>query len=334
MKVIVTGANGLIGSHLSKALHEAGHEVYGIDDFSTTRQIDNVPEYFEEFFDLDLLEKDGVDFVFEKIKPETVFHCAAWAHEGLAQFSPTLIVENNINIAMNTLVSSIRHGMKRFSFISSIAVYGDQEPPFTEETPKNPTEIYGACKSFIEDAIKSLAKVHGFEYTIFRCYNVFGEGQATSDPYRNVVAILMNNILKEMPISIYGDGEQKRSFTYIEDIIKPIVLGSLTELGKDQILNLGDDRVYTLNQLITSIGKAVGKEINPEHLPGRVSEAKFAYCDNTKAKELVALSADSDFDEAIRRTWLYTKELGPQDYRYLEEFEIPSPKIPKNYYKS
>src|SRR5258708_20846657 len=214
-KIMVKGSGGIIGSYLVDYLIKQGHTVYGVDNLSVGTKDNVSQDALPNFWHCDLRQKKNIEFLLRIVKPEIVFHCAAWAHEGLAQFAPNLITENNLNIYLNTLIPAVRMGVKRFVVFSSVAVYGDQTPPFIEETPKKPVDIYGLNKSFIEDSIKVLSTVHDFEYSIIRAYNVFGERQMMTDPYRGVAAIFMNKILHNEPFYIYGDGEQQRGFSYV-----------------------------------------------------------------------------------------------------------------------
>lgn len=330
-KILVTGSAGLIGSSIVDEMIRRGHDVYGVDNLSVC-PIENVSEDAKGRFTLlDLRDKEKTKQYIEILKPDILYHCAAWAHEGLAQFSPALITENGINIFLNTIIPAINSGVKHVVFFSSVAVYGDQVPPFTEDMMKKPVDIYASCKAYIEDTLRVLSTVHGFTYTILRAYNVFGEKQSLTDPYRGVVAIFMNNILKGFPISIYGDGEQKRIFTYVGDITKTICDCATEKKAVNEIFNIGDERVRTVNELLGAIEKASGSVVKRVHLPDRAQEVKVAYCDNSKAKIVLGLDITTSFEQAIKNTWEYASKMGAQNLKYLPSFEIPSTKIPKNW---
>lgn len=130
---------------------------------------------------------------------------------------PKLITENNYNAFLNLIVPAINNGMERIVVASSMSVYGSQKPPFSEDMPTDPEDIYGVAKAAMEKATEILADVHGFDYTIIRPHNVYGPRQALWDPYRNVVAIFINRLMKGLPPIIYGDGNQTRAFSYIDD---------------------------------------------------------------------------------------------------------------------
>lgn len=332
-KILVTGSAGLIGSHLVDYLIKKGNKVYGVDNLSVGSKDNITQAAYQNFWHADLRQKKTTEFLMRIIKPDIIFHCAAWAHEGLAQFSPNLITENNLNIFLNTLIPAIRSGVKRFVVFSSVATYGDQEPPFTEETPTKPVDLYGLNKVFCEEAVKILSKVHDFEYTIVRAYNIFGERQSLTDPYRGVAAIFMNKLMHNEPFYIYGDGEQKRGFTYIKDVIPYIADCGFSPDAKNETFNIGGQNVYTVNELAKTIIEVSGKRIEPIYLPDRAQEVKIAYCDTSKAKRKLGLEETTSLKVAIENMWKWAKEKGPQEPKYLDYLELPSNKVPENWIK-
>lgn len=331
MKILVTGSAGLIGSHLVDYLMAQGHTVFGCDNLAIG-SIDNVSQMARKnFWHIDLKQKKSVEFLFRILKPEVVFHCAAYAHEGLSEFVPKLITENGLDIALNVLVPAIRAKVKRFVFFSSVAVYGDQQPPFSEKMTPKPVDIYGLNKLFVEDALKTLSSVHDFEYCIIRAFNVFGERQLMTDPYRGVAAIFMNKLLHNEPFYIYGDGEQQRGFTYIKDILPYITMCGLDKKTKNETFNIGGSNVYTVNDLAQTVLKVANSDIKPINLPERVHDVKMAFCDTTKAKEMLGLEENTTLEEAVTNMWNYAKKLGPQEPKYLDHIELPNSKMPKNW---
>ena len=195
VKVLVTGGAGFIGSHLVDKLIHKGYPVFVIDDLSGGRK-ENVNQS-AKLYQCDLRDVEKTDRIIKKIKPELVFHLAANAAENKAQFSPIDITSRNWNAFINTLVSSVRSGMKRIVVTSSIAVYGSLQTPFKETDRPEPEDLYGISKLAMEEALKVLSKVHKFEYVITRPHNVYGPRQNMTDPYRNVVTIFMNSLMKK-----------------------------------------------------------------------------------------------------------------------------------------
>ena len=319
MKIIITGAMGLIGSHTARMLEEDGHEVY---------KTDIVPG--KDIFQLDLLDKEATSKYIMSVKPDVVYHFAANAAEGKAQFSPIDITQRNVGIFLNVLVPSINSGMKRFIFTSSIAVYGSIEIPFKESDPPIPQDIYGINKVACEQTLRVLAKVHDFEYVIARPHNVYGPNQNMSDPYRNVVTLFMNSLLHNKPYSIFGDGTMKRCFSYIDDVVKVLKEMAVKPVA-GLTVNVGSEKTYTINELSDTIREVSGIDIKPKYLPDRPQEVHTAESDHSICK-IVFGYEDTPFLEGIKKTWEWCKDQGPQKLEFTN-IEIPSKKIPKTWNK-
>src|SRR3989344_4384102 len=216
MRILVTGAAGFMGSHLVDALVGLNqHEVFAVDDMSGGYKSNINPK--SQFAKLDLRDKKKVWEYIAHVKPEILYHLAADATEGRSQFTPISASERNFLAYMYTLVPCIKNGIKRVVLTSSMSVYGAQKPPFSENMRRDPEDVYGITKTAMEEATEVLGKVHNFEFVIIRPHNVYGPKQTLSDPYRNVIGIFINCLLNNKNFYIYGKGEQKRSFTYIDD---------------------------------------------------------------------------------------------------------------------
>lgn len=328
-KVLVTGGAGFIGSHLVDRLIKEGHKVYIIDDLSGGKKKNINPR--ANFFKCDLRNVKKTDQIIKKIKPEIVYHLAANAAENKAQFSPIDITSRNWNTFINTLVSSLRNGMKKIVFTSSIAVYGAQQTPFKETAKPEPEDLYGVSKFAIEDTLKILSKIHNFEYVITRPHNVYGPRQNMTDPYRNVVTIFMNSLLKNKPYYIYGDGEQRRCFSYIDDVVEAIYKCGFGDFH-GMIFNIGADSDYSINELSNSVKKVTGKNIEPIFIGERPQEVKIAIADHSQAKKLLSYKDKTPLEEGIKLTWEYAKKLGPQEALF-GEIELDNPLLPENWRK-
>jgi len=327
-RCLVTGHKGFIGSHLAERLIVEGYDVYGIDDMSGGQWgTVGVKEYI-----CDLRDVEETSKIIDIIKPEIVYHLAANAAENLAQFSPIDITSRNWNTFINTLVPAIRNGMKRIVVTSSIAVYGALQTPFKETDTPEPEDLYGISKLMMEKSLKVLSEVHGFEYVVARPHNVYGERQNMSDPYRNVVTIFMNAILKGEPYYIYGDGEQRRCFSYIEDVVDSLYKCGFERGVEGLTFNIGADTDYSLNQLSEAILEASGSILEPIHIEDRPREVKVAIADHALAKKHLGYLDSVGLKEGILRTWEYAKKLGYQKPIYHDP-ELPSPKIPSNWGK-
>lgn len=325
-KVLVTGGAGFIGSHLVDRLVKEGHEVFVIDDLSGSfyTQIDKVKYNF-----IDCRKSIDVESWFCVNSPDVVFHLAANAAENKAQFSPIDITSRNYSAFINTLTPFIKYSGKRFVFTSSIAVYGALQTPFKETDKPEPEDLYGITKLAAEQTLKVMSKVHGFEYVIARPHNVYGPRQNMTDPYRNVVTIWMNALLRGEPYYIYGDGEQRRCFSYIDDVIDSLYLCGFEPVS-GKTFNIGADKDYSLNDLSKALQEVTDIQIKPEYLGDRPQEVKEAISDHSEAKKHLRYQDKTSLTEGIRKTWEWAKTQGPQEPKFTD-FELDSPLIPKNW---
>ena len=323
LRVLVTGAAGFMGSHLVDALVDDGHEVYGVDDMSGGFWRNVNPS--SHFTELDLRRKEAAREYVSTVRPEILFHLAADATEGRSQFTPLTCTERNLMAYLHTLIPAIASGLRRVVLTSSMSVYGAQEPPFDEDMPPQPEDIYGVSKAAMEQATRILSKVHGFAYTIVRPHNVFGPRQNIADPYRNVIGIFINALLNDKKFYIYGDGEQRRAFTYIDDFTPYMVKTGFDECCAGEVINIGPCDEVTINHLSDLVlslfyeGQDIPDRLRPAYLPPRPMEVRDAYCTDDKARRLLGYHTTISLKEGIRRMIEWAKELGPQEPRYMEE---------------
>ncbi len=324
--ILVTGGAGFIGSHLVDKLIREGHKVSIIDDFSGG-SIQNLNNKNASLYRGDCRNAYFVGRVIARVSPEIVFHLAANAAENKAQFSPIEITSRNYDAFIKVLTAFIKYGGKRFVFTSSIAAYGALQTPFKETDKPEPEDLYGITKLAAEQSLKIMSEVHGFEYVIARPHNVYGPRQNMTDPYRNVVTIWMNALLRKKSFYIYGDGEQRRCFSYIDDVVSALYnCGFANVHGKT--FNIGADKHYSLNELAAEMELFTFKK--PKYLPERPQEVKEAIADHTLAKELLDYKDTISLQEGLGKTWAYCKEQGPQEPIYTD-IEIMSDKLPSNW---
>jgi len=329
-KILVTGSAGFMGSHLVDNLLELKHEVYGVDDLSGgyLRNVNLDDNHI--FTKLDLRNREKIKAYIELIKPEIIFHLAADATEGRSQFTPINSTERNYLAYLNLLIPAINNGVKKIVLTSSASVYGSQKAPFSENMPRRPDDIYGIAKASMERATEILSKVHGFKYCIVRPYNVYGKFQDLADPYRNVIGIFINCLLNKKNFYIYGDGKQKRAFTYIDDFTPYFLKTGFQDNCNGEIINIGPRQEYTINYMARIVleeffkGKEIPKEMLPKHLPLRPQEVKEVFCTTKKAEKLLNYKPGVSLKEGIRKMILWARELGPQEPRYLDELELPN----------
>lgn len=315
-----------MGGHVAEGLVSAGHEVIGVDDLSGGFKRNVVPGV--EFHHIDLREAEAAERVVRDSPPDVLCHLAANAREGASQFQPRDICGRNLMAYANVLVPAIRHGASKVVLYSSMAVYGEQEPPFDERMPRLPVDVYGVNKAAMEQITEILAEVHEFSYTIIRPHNVFGERQSLRDRFRNVVAIFMNRIMRGEPIYVYGDGEQKRAFSYIGDSLPAFVRAVEPRPQLDrQVINVGGKQPITVKELAHLVADVFEVEPQLVNLPDRPREVKNAYCTWEKSAELLGYEERFGLEEGIRRMARWAKEIGPQPWGE-EELELPSEKAP------
>lgn len=326
-KVLVTGGAGFIGSHLVDHLIKKGFEVAVVDDLSGGN-LENL-NHKAEFFSCDIRQFSQIKKVMAKFQPEIVYHLAANAAESKAQFSPVDITSRNFDGAIKTLTAAIGHGLKRFIFTSSIAVYGQLQTPFKETDLAIPEDVYGVTKLAFEQCLKILSDIHGFEYVIVRPHNVYGPRQNMRDPYRNVVTIFMNSLLKKDLFFIYGDGAQTRCFSYVDDVVTALQKCATGKVA-GMTFNLGSDHQYTVKELAEIILKVTKINLSPTYLALRPKEVAMAISDHALSKKYLKYQDKTDLQTGLKATWKWAKKMGYQQPKYTK-VEIESTLLPKNW---
>lgn len=317
--ILVTGGAGFLGSHIATCLVESGNHVVVLDDLSGGLR-DNVhPDV--EFIEGNILDADLVDSIFDNHRVRNVFHLAAYAAEGLSHFIKRFNYQNNLIGSVNIINNCINHDVECLVFTSSIAVYGTNQLPMTEELIPQPEDPYGIAKLAVEQELKSSHHMFGLNYVIFRPHNVYGEAQNIGDPYRNVIGIFMNQIMQNKPLTIFGDGTQTRAFTYIRDIA-PIIARAHRESGAfGQIFNIGADRAYDLNTLAEEVGAAMGQKPEIEYLPAR-KEVSHAYCTHEKVRRVFSPPPETPLTEGLARMAKWAKDAGARKGASFSNIEI------------
>ena len=277
MKIFVTGCAGLLGANYTRHLLANGHHVVGIDDLSGGYKAFVAKGENFEFRKFNLERRKKVVELFEEHNPDVLVHFAAYAAEGLSPFIRNYNYRNNLICSANLINECINHKTKMI-FTSSMAVYGGQQTPFTEDKQPQPIDPYGVAKYAVECDLKMAQTQFGLRYNIVRPHNVLGKYQNIWDRYRNVIGIFIRKTLNGEPILVYGDGEQTRAFSDIQYYMEPFDI-LLTE-HDGEIFNIGADKFFSLNQVaetVQSIGSKYGYDVPIEHAPPR-HEVKHAYC--------------------------------------------------------
>jgi UDP-glucose 4-epimerase len=316
---LVTGGAGFIGSHVAAHLLKAGHKVVVLDDLSGGFK-DNVPDG-AIFVKGSILDPALIDSLFQKHEFEYVYHLAAYAAEGLSHFIKRFNYNNNVVGTVNLINAAVNHRAKCFVFTSSIAVYGAGQTPMTEAMTPVPEDSYGIAKFACELELKVSHEMFGLDYIIFRPHNVYGEGQNIGDRYRNVVGIFMNQLLRHEALTVFGDGEQKRAFTHINDVA-PVIAESINISGaRNQIFNVGAEVPFTVNELAKVVAAALGREAKVNHLPAR-NEVKFAFSDHSKAESVFGKRKKTTLKDGIQAMTRWVKTHGARESSVFENIEI------------
>jgi UDP-glucose 4-epimerase len=268
-----------------------------------------------------ITDADLVNRLFDERKFDYVFHLGAYAAEGLSHFIRRFNYTNNLIGSVNLINGAVMVGTKCFVFTSSIAVYGASQVPMMETTVPRPEDPYGVAKYAVELDLRAAHEMFGLNYVILRPHNVYGEYQNIGDRYRNVIGIFMNRILQGKPMTIFGDGEQQRSFSYVSEVIPIIARAPLVERAKNQVFNVGADQPYTVNSLAIHVAEAMGVKPDVTHLPAR-NEVVIAYSDHSKCHEIFGPPKAVSLAKGLRAMADWVKSAGARKSRGFDNIEI------------
>jgi len=325
MRVFVSGVAGFLGSHLADAFIHRGDEVVGCDNM-IGGDLQNLPEGIQ-FEQADCGDVETMKRLLADV--DLVYHCAAIATEGLSVFSPAIIAKHVYENTAGLLAAAASKKVRRFVYCSSMARYGHGKPPFKEDQTPAPVDPYGIAKYAGELLVRNVAETHGFEYVIAVPHNIIGPKQKYDDPYRNVASIMINRMLQGKQPIIYGDGEQNRSFSFVQDCVDPL-LAMATKPGlSGEVINIGpDDEVTSINQLARTIADIMGFDLHPIYVADRPQEVRSATCLADKARKLLGYETKVTLVQGLQTMVRWIREHGPRPFAYHLPIEIDSPKVP------
>jgi UDP-glucose 4-epimerase len=328
MKVFITGVGGLLGSNLAKYLILQNHQVGGIDNM--IGGVDDNIHPSVEFTEGDITDTALMKEITKGY--EVIFHAAALPYEGLSVFSPAIVTESVVFGTVSVASAAIHNDVRLLINCSSMARYGNQTPPFTEDMPACPVDPYGLAKVQAEEHLQMLNDIHGLNYVTVVPHNVIGVGQRYYDPFRNVVGIMINRCLQGKPIVVYGDGEQQRSFSNVYDCV--LAIYKIIESNRDickEVYNIGpDDNEISIKQLAYKVGHYCEKYPSLEHYPDRPQEVKNAFCSSGKIRREFNYNAKITMDQTIREMvdWIRPRV---KPFEYHLDLEFITDKTPKTW---
>lgn len=312
--VLVTGGAGFIGSHIVDKLLERNYKVIVVDNLITgnRKNLHNSVKLYTT----DITDKDKYEKIFKENKIDVVFHLAGQPSIVNSFTDPYTDINTNFLGSVNTVMFAQKYNVRRLVFASSMTLYGNAKHiPITEETPANPINYYGVAKFSAERFIHITAQRLDTEVpvntTSLRMFNVYGPRQSLNNPYQGVLAIFMGNVLRNEPITIFGDGKQTRDFVFVEDVAAIWVNNIENEKSYDEVFNIGFGRKTTINDLANAVITACG--YNPKtyaviHKPKRSGDQRDVLADISKAKNLLNFNPQTSLEEGLKKTLTWAKQ--------------------------
>lgn len=307
MRFLITGVAGHLGSRLAQYIIDQGgeNEVIGIDDLSC-----GYPQNVPKGVALRIREADDTG-VFQDYGPfDGVFHFAAYAAECMSPFVRRYNYRNNLMTTAGLISNLIEHDFRgRLVFTSSIAAYGDANgtrPPFSEEMHCRPHDPYGVAKLAAEQDIAIAGRQHGLDWCVVRPHNIFGPYQSIWQKHRNVIGLWMRAVLEGKPITIFGDGEQRRAFSYIDDVTPALWKCYEWDSASERTINVGGSQPVTINELAQAFTSVVGP-VKVRHEPSR-HEVRDAWCTTRLSEDLLQYRDTVPLERGIAEMWKWAQK--------------------------
>jgi nucleoside-diphosphate-sugar epimerase len=309
---LVTGGAGFIGSNIAEELLRRGEKVRIIDNFSTGK-IENIERFIN---DIELIEGDlrNIEDAKKAVNGiEYILHQAALPSVPRSVIDPILSNASNIDGTLNLLVAARDAGVKRVIIAASSSAYGDTEIlPKVENMVPNPLSPYAVTKYVEELYGKVFSKVYGLETVSLRYFNVFGPRQDPNSQYAAVIPKFITKMLKSESPVIYGDGEQSRDFTYIDNVVEANILAATSEkVGHGEVINIACGKRISLNQLVQKLNEILGTDVRPIYDKPRVGDVKHSLASIEKAERLLGYHVKVSLDEGLRKVieWYKRSEI-------------------------
>ena len=326
MRCAVTGGAGFIGSHVADELIDMGHDVLIIDDESGGYACNINPSATWLKVALEDLPAGALRGV------EVVYHLAAFGALGFCFFAPSLSARRNF-VAFSRLISEcIEEHVRTVVFASSMAVYGKAGAvPFDESASLRPREPYGVAKAACEQLLVCYSRHFGFDHVIVRPHNVYGVRQNLADPYRNVVGILVRQMLEGRPLTIFGDGSQRRAFSHVRDVAPCIAKAGLCRDAVGRAINVGSGRVWSVLEVAEVLQEIAGSELEVRYLPARPADLDEAYCTTALGERILGLREQTDLRTGLLEMveWAGSLDLAP--FKWLHDQVEISSGLPKSW---
>jgi UDP-glucose 4-epimerase len=312
-KTLVTGGAGFIGSHLTEELLEKGREVVVLDDLSTGKK-ENLPNHPNlTFIEGSITDRELLKEIFSEFRVKTVFHLAALPSVELSVKEPVKTHKVNCDGTIFLLEESKKRKVEKFVFASSAAVYGNRpELPKKETDPVEPLTPYGIDKLTSELYTVKSFNLYGLKTVALRFFNVYGERQNPSSPYSGVISIFINRFVRnkfgeDVPVEIFGDGNQTRDFVYVKDVVRALLLSEEKEEAVGRVFNVGTGVETSVLKLVETLKEITGISPKVVFRAPRKGDIKRSYADISNLKSL-GYHPRYPLTEGLRKTFLWELE--------------------------
>lgn len=317
-KVLITGVAGLLGSRMAQwIIDNTDYKVVGMDDLSGGYK-EHIPKEVD-FWQMDLVTHP-IENCFEAHDFDYVFHFSSYAAEGLSPFIRSYNYQNNLVATSKIVNNCINHNIKRLVFTSTMAVYGHGNPPFDEEHLPQPIDPYGIAKYACEMDIKVAGEQHGLDWCIIRPHNVYGINQNIWDKYRNVLGIWMYQYMNNEPMTIFGDGEQTRSFSFIDDTLESMWKAATQPEASKEIFNVGGTTHISINDANQVLRDVIG-DGEKVHLEKR-HEVRQAVPTYEKSVRILGYEDKTSLYDGLKQMWEWAQKQPHRKRFKWEKYEV------------